>query len=128
MFSIASASVTPSLGDGRLEGVEVDAHQVDHADAVLLGGRHVRGHVAAREQAAVDARVQRLDAAVHHLGEAGEVVDRADRDAGVGERLGGAAGRDDLDAELVGQRAAELDDAGLVGDGDERALDDGLGH
>ena len=103
------------LGDGGLEGVEVHAHQVDHADAVLVGRRHVRGNVSAGEKASVDARVQRLDAAVHHLGKAGEVVDGAHRYAGVCKRLGGAAGRDDLDAELVDQRAAELDDAGLVG-------------
>ena len=75
--------------------------------------------VAAREQAAVDLRVQRLDAAVEHLGKAGVLGDLGDREAGVGEQLGRAAGRQQLDAERR-QLARELDDAGLVGNGDQR--------
>ena len=59
------------------------------------------------EQAAMDARVQRLDAPVHHLGEAGDVGDLA---APAGRRrasaLRGAAGRDELDAALARARAA----------------------
>jgi len=38
-------------------------HQVNEADAVLVQGRHVAGQVAAREEAAVHAGVQRLHAA-----------------------------------------------------------------
>jgi hypothetical protein len=66
--------------------------------------------------------VQRLDAPVHHLREAGEVVDRADLDAGLGEAPGGAAGRDDLDAEVL-EPLGELDEAALVGDRQQGALD-----
>jgi hypothetical protein len=62
--------------------------------------------------------VQRLDAAVEHLGKAGVVGDLGDGQAGVGEQLGGAAGGQQLDAERV-QRAGEFDDAGLVGDGEQ---------
>ena len=45
--------------------------------------------------------MQRLHAAVHHLGESGDVGDVADRQTGVGKRFGGPAGRDQLDAELI---------------------------
>ena len=84
-----------------------------------LDRRHVLGAVAAREQAAVDRRVQRLDAAVEHLREAGVLGDLGHRQAGAGEQLRGAAGREQLDAERR-QLARELDDAGLVGDGNQR--------
>ena len=83
---------------------------------------HVHRVVADREQAGVELRVKRLDAPVHDLREAGEVGDRADRDAGRLELVGGAAGRDDLDPEL-GETAGELDDPGLVGDREQRPRD-----
>ena len=70
--------------------------------------------VADREQAAVHLGMQRLDAAVHHLGKAGELGHVDDLEPGVRERLGGAAGRDELDA-VAGERAGEIDQAGLVG-------------
>jgi hypothetical protein len=57
-----------------------------------LQRRHVLGHVAPRQQAAVHLRVQRLHAAVEHLGEAGVVGHLGDRQAGIGQQLGGAAG------------------------------------
>ena len=52
------------------------------------------------QQPRVQPRVQRLHPPVHHLGKAGEVLDRAHRDPRPGELACGAAGRDDLDAEL----------------------------
>jgi len=36
--------------------------------------------------------VQRLDAAVHHLGKAGQIADVADGEPRVAQRLGGAPG------------------------------------
>ena len=86
MFSITSASVDAAAGGGLLERVEVHAHEVDELDLVLLGGDHVRRVVAAGEQAGVELRVQRLDAPVHDLREAREVVDRADLEPGRLER------------------------------------------
>ena len=41
------------FGDGRLEGIQVHDHQIDHANAVVLGVLHVTGEVTTREQAAV---------------------------------------------------------------------------
>ena len=78
------------------------------------------GVVADREQAAMDLRVQRLHPAVHHFGKAGELGDVVDRQAGRRDRLRGAAGGDELDA-VAGQRVGELDQAGLVGNGQQGA-------
>src|SRR3546814_3261515 len=64
-----------ALGDGRGEGVEVDDDEVDRADAVRVHRRDMRDIVAHREAAAVGRRVERLDAAVHHPGNAGETGD-----------------------------------------------------
>jgi hypothetical protein len=105
--------------DGRLERIEVDDQDVDRRDAVLAQRRHVGRQLAAREQAAVDLRVQRLDAAVEHLRKAGVFGDLGHREAGVGEQLGGAAGRQQPDAERR-ELARQLDDAGLVGYRDQR--------
>ena len=58
-------------GDGGLEGIEVDDHQVDGLDALGLGVGHMIGQVAAKQQAAVDAGMQRLHSAVKALGSAG---------------------------------------------------------
>ena len=65
-------------------------------------------------------RMQRLDAAVHHFGKAGEIGDVEHGKPGVAQRLARAAGRDELDA-VAGERAGEFDEPGLVGDGDEGA-------
>jgi hypothetical protein len=59
----------------------------------------VLGIVAAIEQAAMHLRMQRLHPAVHHLREAGQVGDTSrSPEAGFLQRLGRAAGRDQIDA------------------------------
>jgi hypothetical protein len=105
-----------------LKGVEVDADEVDGLDAMLAHGLDVLGVVAEGEQAAVDFGVQRLEAAVHHFGEAGDLAYIGDDQAVVAEEFGGAAGADQLDAEFLSQRFGELCEAGFVGDGEEGAL------
>ncbi len=110
------------LGDGGLEGVEVDDEHVDGVDGMGLQRCHVLGHITARQQAAVHARVQRLHAAIQHLREARVGGDLGDGQAGLGQQLGGAAGGQQRVAECV-QLAREFDDAGFVGNGKE-----GAGH
>ena len=112
----------PATRGGPLERVEVHAHQVDELDLLLLGGEHVIGVVAQRQQPGVELRMERLDPAAHDLGEAGEVLDRADLQPRLGELARGAAGRDQLDAELR-QPAREIGDAALVGHRQQRAPD-----
>ncbi len=106
------------LGRGLRKRVEVDDEQIDRADAVFFQRRHVRGIVAPRQQAAVDARVQRLHAAVEHFREAGDCADFGHRQVVLRQQLCGAAGGQQLHAGLV-QRAREIDDAGFVGDGEQ---------
>ena len=68
--------------------------------------------------------MQRLDAAVHHLGKAGDVGDAGDRKSGVGERARRAAGRDQLEA-ARGEAAAQIDDAGFVGNAQQGSWHNG---
>jgi hypothetical protein len=86
---------------------------------VLVERREVVVAVAAREDRGVDARMERLHAAAEQLRDLGQVLDQQRVDAVLGEVRGGAAARDELDAE-VGEPARELGEAGLVVDGEER--------
>ena len=108
------------LRDRLRERVEVDDQQVDALDAVL--GHDAFVDAAPAEQAAVDLRVQRLDAAVHDLGEAGVLRDFLDGEAGLGEQFRGAARGEERDA-AAREFAGQLDDAGLVGYREQRAAD-----
>ena len=61
------------LRDRRFERIEIDDEKIDRCDAMRAHRGRMFGVVADREQAAVHLGVQRLDAAVHHFGKAGEV-------------------------------------------------------
>jgi hypothetical protein len=69
----------------------------------------------------------RLDPPVHHLRKAGEIGDVAHLQTGIAQRLGSAAGRDQLDA-VPRERQAELGEAGLVRNGQQCARNSDLGH
>ncbi|MNZ95960.1 hypothetical protein D3C78_1151350 [compost metagenome] len=112
--------VTARLGDGGFERVQVDRDQIDRLDPVF-GHDGVIG-TATAEDAAVDFRVQGLDPAVHHFSEAGVIGNFHRGNAIVLEQLEGAAGGQDLDAELL-QLTGEFKDPGLVGDADQGAAD-----
>ncbi len=73
-----------------------------------------------REDAGMDARVERLHAPAEHLREARELLHARDGEPGVGERGRGAAARDQLEPE-VGETAGERHEAGLVVNRDQRA-------
>jgi hypothetical protein len=96
------------LGHGLHERVEVHAHQVDVAQAVLVHGRHVGRVVPHREDAGVDLGMQGLDAAVQHLREAGEFGHVLHRQAGVADGLGGAAGGEEFNAGADSARAKSM--------------------
>ena len=108
-------------GHRLLEGVEVDDDHVNRLDAVLFEGAQVFGTLADGEDAAVYARVERLDATVQHFRKAGHVRHVAHFDSGLAQSSR-AAGAEELDAEAA-QRARELDEAGLVRDAQERPAD-----
>ncbi len=104
------------------ERVEVDADEVERVDPVLDQRGHVLLVVAAREDAGVDARVERLDPAAEHLGRLGQGLDAAHLQAQLLEERRGAAARDQLHAELV-EPARERLEPVLVVDRDQRARD-----
>lgn len=60
--------------DGLAERIQVDDDQFERRDAELFERRGVLGFAEIGEQAGVHPRVQRLDPAVEHLGEAGQLL------------------------------------------------------
>ncbi len=108
---------------GAFEGVEVHHQKVDDADPGVPHGHAVVRAVRPSEQAAMDARVQGLQASVEHLREAGVGRDLHDRDPRVLQECRRAAGRKDLHARLM-ERAGKIDDAGLIRHADERSFHD----
>src|SRR5690606_36480525 len=84
---------------GLLERIQVDDHHVDRRDAVLSHHRIVL--TAAAENAAVDFRVQRFYTAIHHFWKTGVLGYFDDGDAAVLEQFVGAAGGEQLDAEVA---------------------------
>src|SRR5829696_3183088 len=103
----------------RRERVEVDAHDVERLDLVLVERRAVLLQVTAGEDSRVDARMQRLHAPAQHLRLGGHLLDGRDPDALLREERRRAARGDDLEAELR-EPAREGVDALLVPDRDER--------
>src|SRR3546814_11178063 len=89
---------------------------------MLLHRRDMRGVVAHREDTAVHGRVQSLDAAVHHLGKAGEVGYIENIVPRLAQRLGGAAGRHQLDA-VTDERGGTHGEPRLVAEGQEGAAE-----
>src|SRR6185295_14018927 len=74
--------------------------------------------VAPRENAAVNVRMERFDASVHHFREAGDVRHAGDRESGGLERPRGAAGRHQLEA-AGGEALCKIDDAVFVRDAEQ---------
>src|SRR5439155_14694133 len=109
-----------ALSRDLLERIEVDADEIERLDSVLGQRRDVLGVIAPRENARVDARVQRLHAPAEHLREVRERLDALDVEAQFLEVRGGAAARDELPAEL-GESPREDVESRLVVGGDQRA-------
>ncbi len=107
--------VVGAARDGLHERIEVADDEVDRLNAVGGHGLLVFGIVADGENAAVDERVQRLDPAVEHLGEAGHVGDLAHRQFGIKQRLARAAGRDKLDAQ-GGKATGQVEQTRFIAD------------
>src|SRR5919204_61890 len=97
-----SAPVTSRLTAQTIPNAESgsDASARSYASSIV-------GATAPREDAAVDARVQRLDAAAEHLGRVRHILDRRHRQAVLLEECRGAAARDEVEAG-VGEAAREV--------------------
>jgi hypothetical protein len=113
----------------RFERIEIDDQEVDRRDVV---GEHrglMRRLGSDRQQTSVHPRVQGLDPAIHHLREAGDLSHVDDREAALIKRRGGAARRKEVDAKWF-EGTRQIQEAGLVGNGEERPpdSDDIRGH
>ena len=96
--SISSSTVIPGRSSGGRERVQVDDDELERGDR---GGEQLAPMVveaAVGQDAAVDPRMERLDPPVEHLREPGHGGHVGDRQAGVAQRPGRAAGRDELEA------------------------------
>jgi len=72
-------------------------------------------------------RTERIHPPVQHLRETGEFGYVLHRDAGIADGLGGTAGGEEFHA-LVSEGTGEIEESGLVGDGEKCAFDhDGKG-
>ncbi len=90
---------------------------------MLLQRGDMLRQVAPRQDAGMDFRLQRFDAAVKHLRKAGVIGHFGDnRHTIVGEQFCGAAGGQDCDAQLL-QSLREFQYAGFVGDADQCLFD-----
>ena len=118
-----------SRGDRLGKRIEVADDEVDRRDPPFGEYRKIVRPVAPRQEARMDRRMKRLHPAVEHLGEAGNRRHLGDRQPGCRKDTRRPAGRDQGDAARC-QRSGKRDDPGLVGDGNERALDlvQGRGH
>ena len=106
--------------DCELERVQVDAHEVERLDAMLLEHREILRKPAPGEDSRVDSRVERLHAPAEHLGKARDVLDLRHRKSSLLECLRRAPARDELVAEIH-EPLRERRETRLVVDGDQRA-------
>ena len=106
--------------DPRLlaERVQVDDHEGDRLDAELLEVTSMVGIVGVGQDAAVHLRVQRDHSMAEDGREARALGDVGDRNPRLGDRSGGPAARQQIPPQVV-QAASELDDPGLVVDGQQ---------
>ena len=94
-------------------------------NAVLGQRAHVLGLRPHGENAAGDARVNRLHAAVQHLRKSGDLGDIADRNARLAQHLP-VPPVEMISIPRLAQSPGELHEPGLVGDADESAFE--FGH
>ena len=102
----------------RREGIEIDDDEVDGLDAVLAHDFIV--NAAAAEQAAMNLRMQRLDASIHDLGKARMLGHLRDTHTALLEQRRGSARGEDRNAALL-QRLREFEQTVFAGDAEEGA-------
>ena len=71
--SLDAAVEIGAVANRCLEGIEIDHEQIDRRDRVLFERALVRCVAPHGEQPAMDARMQRLDPPIQHLGHAGNL-------------------------------------------------------
>ena len=100
----------------RLERIEIDRQQVDPANPLIVHCGQMIVIVAARQQAAMNFRMERLYPPVHDFGKACDLGDIRDLDPGLAEGFRGAACRKNV-VSRRDKAAGKFDQSGLVGNG-----------
>ena len=120
MFSISFLRRHVRPRDGLAEGVQVHHEQVDGLDAVFACLGLVGVVVAQVEQTAVDARVQRLDAAGENLGKTGVVGHVRHGDSALAQASLAVPPVDRISTPISSANArAKGQQAGFIGQGDQ---------
>ena len=96
-----------------LEGIKIHHDEINRLNVMRANGGFVRFVAANEQQAAVDFRMERFDAAIEHFGKAGVFADIFHRESGLAQRFGGAAGGNNFNAGF-GQNLCERNQARLV--------------
>ena len=108
-------------GNGLAEGVEVDNDELEGLDTQFLELLCVRLEAQVSQNSRVNAGVQGFDAAVERFGEARHFADLGDLVSSITNGLRGRTRRNQLDA-IGYERGNEVEQTGLIADGDEGAL------
>jgi hypothetical protein len=116
-----------AFGDRRFERIEIAHQQVDAFDAVCLHCFGMIRNITQCQQSAMNLRVQRLHASVHHLRRTRNLGNIRNGQSGVAQRLRRAAGRDQRRA-VFRETLREIDQTGLVGNGKQRAANGAERH
>ncbi len=114
MFSTASSNVTPGSRDRGLERIQVDDNKVNRLHPLRREGGKVIGNVAAREDAAVELRMKRLDPSPEDLRLAGIIGDFRHGQTRLDERGARAAAGEQMNA-VGGQRACQFQQPPFLG-------------
>src|SRR5206468_9096409 len=102
-----------SAHNSLFKRIEIHEDHVNRFNALLLHRFDVFRLVSQAKQSAMDLRMQRLDAAVHHLGKSRHVRDIEHIDSAITESLCRPSGADDLNAKPF-QLGREINDTGFV--------------
>ena len=112
--------VVGALGDRLLEGVKVHHQKVDLLDPMRDHRADMGIVVAQRQKPAMHSRMQGLDPAIHHLGKTRHIRHILDHQPRCAQRRRRSARGQKVDPPRR-QRLTQLDQAGLVGYGNQRA-------
>jgi len=104
-------------GHGFFEWIEIYDHQIDRLDVMLLHLALMILVGAPRQDSAVNFRMQRLDASIEHLGQAGEIFDSSHFDSGRFQSRRGSSGRNDFHS-VPDENPGQIRQTRLVRDAD----------
>ena len=114
--------IVGALGHRFFERVEVDHQEIDRPDPVLGHRARMVLIVAQCQEPSVHRRVQGFDTPIHHFRETGHLCNVFHLQPGVAHGLRRAAGGQKLDPALR-EAAGQIQQAGFIGNGNERAAD-----